>query len=135
MRGKRRRGKDYYDRIKDVIDRVLECRNDEEKRIAELYTSEFGHDEVRGERLKSTRRAALTSTMSSPDTRNLSTRDRPSLTGNTMDLSWKDGGSMYPKRSSQVGDEFQATDIPAAGTYSKGDHADLYVCLMKVSNV
>lgn len=119
-----RRGKDYYDRIKDVIDRVLEGRNEEEKKIAELYSAEFSDDEVT--RLRSTRRSVpTTSTSSTPEKRAATKRGRPSLTGNTLDLSWKDGGSLYPKRSSQVGDEYQATDIPAAGSYSKGAHSDL----------
>ena len=119
-----RRGKDYYDRIKDVIDRILEGRNEEEKKIADLYTAEFSDDEVT--RLRSTRRSVpTTSTTSTPEKRASSKRGRLSLTGNTIDLSWKDGGSLYPKRSSQVGDEFQATNIPPAGSYSKGAHSDL----------
>ena len=121
-----RRGKDYYDRIKDVIDRILEGRNEEEKKIADLYSAEFSDDEVT--RLKSSRRSvptSTTSTTSTPEKRASSKRGRLSLTGNTIDLSWKDGGSLYPKRSSQVGDEFQATNIPPAGSYSKGAHSDL----------
>ncbi len=123
---KGRRGKDYYDRIKDVIDRVVEGRNDKEKKIADLYASEFIDEELW--RIKTTRRSAMSSTTSInsfPEKRSLPKRDRPSLTGNTIDLSWKNGGSLYPKRASQVGDEFQATDIPAAGTYSYGAHSDL----------
>ena len=85
--------------------------------------SVFSDDEVT--RLKSTRRSVPTSTTSTPEKRASSERGRLSLTGNTIDLSWKDGGSLYPKRSSQVGDEFQATNIPPAGSYSKGAHSDL----------
>jgi hypothetical protein len=47
---------------------------------------------------------------------------RPSLSGGIMDLSWKDGGTTYPKRSSRVGEEYQATEIPAVGS-SEGDRA------------
>jgi hypothetical protein len=134
-----KRGKDYYDRIKDVIDRIIEGRNEEEKKISELFKAEYNisdHKKPMGrasiqEQISSTgrrRRAAASSTASTsstPEKAPTKKRYHPSLSVTTIDLSWKDGGSLYPKRSSQVGDEFQATDIPAAGTYTKGSHSDL----------
>ena len=52
------------------------------------------------------------------------TTRRPSLTGHghhgLMDLSWKDGGSTYPKSSSRVGSKYQATNIPSAGSVEEG---------------
>lgn len=139
-----KRGKDYYDRVKDVIDRVLECRNDEEKKIADLFKAEYNvEDQIKsklsegaeGNQLSSyssrrRRRAATpastaSSVSSSPEETIVTKRDRPALSGTAIDLSWKDGGSLFPKRTSQVGDEFQATEIPPAGTCTKGDHSDL----------
>jgi hypothetical protein len=38
---------------------------------------------------------------------------------NMVDLSWKDGGSSYPKRSSRVGEMYQATELPEAGSFEK----------------
>jgi hypothetical protein len=38
---------------------------------------------------------------------------------NMIDLTWKDGGSSYPKRSSRVGEEYQATELPEAGSFEK----------------
>jgi hypothetical protein len=34
-----------------------------------------------------------------------------------IDESWKNGGRDYPKKASKVGPEYQATEIPNAGTY------------------
>ena len=44
----------------------------------------------------------------------------------TIDLSWKVGGTLYPKQTSRIGNEFQAVRIPLAGSYTEGAHADLY---------
>jgi hypothetical protein len=38
-----------------------------------------------------------------------------------IDLSWKDGGSSYPKRSSRVGEEYQATELPEAEPFQKDE--------------
>jgi hypothetical protein len=40
---------------------------------------------------------------------------------NMIDLSWKDGGSSYPKRSSRVGEEYQATELPEAEPFQKDE--------------
>jgi hypothetical protein len=40
---------------------------------------------------------------------------------NMVDLSWKDGGSSYPKRSSRVGEEYQATELPEAKPFQKDE--------------
>ena len=47
---------------------------------------------------------------------------RPSISGHhgLMDLSWKDGGSAFPKRASRVGSKYQATDIPSPGSIGDG---------------
>ena len=34
-----------------------------------------------------------------------------------VDLSWKEGGSSYPKSSSRVGHLYQAAHLPRAGEY------------------
>lgn len=109
-----RRGKEYYDRIRDVIDRVLSKSNEEESKIAFNFLAEIGEDE-KPDSLNSRPRRATARPGRPPS--------RPSLSGGIVDLSWKDGGTTYPKRSSQVGDEYQATQIPAAGS-SKGVEKD-----------
>lgn len=39
----------------------------------------------------------------------------------TLDLSWKDGGSTYPKASSRVGPRYQTPSIPIAGSFLPED--------------
>jgi len=148
-----RRGEDYYDRIRDVIDRILASSNEHEKRIAGLFNEIIvpGDEPIKEKRKRGKtpkpkladaaqataiasrpkRSSASAASVSSSEDEPIASlikkrgRTRPSLAKATIDLSWKDGGALYPKRSSQVGDEFQATDIPAAGTYTQGAHSDL----------
>lgn len=35
-----------------------------------------------------------------------------------LDLSWKEGGSSFPRTTSRVGDEFQAIDLPSSETFA-----------------
>lgn len=143
-----RRCDDYYDRIQDLIDRFLVSNDEAEKRIAELYKAEVASIE-QTKKKKSPRskqsaenpqtppkwkarpkRLAASSNASSSSDEPIASllnkkRGRPPLAGTTLDISWKDGGTFYPKRSSQVGDEFQATKIPLAGTYAHGARSDL----------
>lgn len=94
-------GKDYYVRIKDVIERINQRQNAIESTAADRF-----------------RRA-----ISKPDFRRLSPRlqklDQGSHTlmgSPKLDLSWKDGGKSFPKKSSSVGDEYQVSNIAVAGS-------------------
>lgn len=125
-----KRGQDYYDKIKMVIDRVLEKRNQEEATIAEKYlarkdtqkTPSVSNSEVSTSANTTTssnkgkgrgRPKRNTNTLSSPSR---STSPKPKHT-TMLDLSWKDGGKNFPKRVSKVGANYQATEIPKAGTW------------------
>ena len=104
MKSGNKRG-DYYDKIKSVIERVEERRNKDEAKLADLFRDETRDDD------------AIT-LLAHPKR----SRGRPSLGTSrpgqkVVDISWKEGGSLYPKRSSQVGDEYQVSFIPLAGTY------------------
>jgi hypothetical protein len=97
---------------------VLEKRNYEESRIADALLAV----EEKVMPTKSIQKTAL-----SPQrprrrraTEGRRMRGRPSLTGGILDLSWKDGGTVYPKRSSQIGDEYQAAEIPDVGLVGEG---------------
>lgn len=96
-------GEDYYDRLRDVVDRV--CAEDAilaETIVADGFMKDMEElDALQGDESlpKSSRR---------PDA-------KPSA---QLDLSWKDGGSTYPKASSRVGERYQAPAIPEAGTFS-----------------
>jgi hypothetical protein len=93
-----RKSRDYYDRIKTVIDRILERRNEAESKIADSYVSKVVEDEVERDSQRPKRNA-------------------PSRSSTRIDLSWKEGGRNFPKLTSRVGAEYQATDLPPAGTY------------------
>ncbi len=109
-----RRGKDYYTRIRDVIDRVLQRRNDAETKIADAYQDEMNahaSDEFVGE--------TNATSESSPPARRL----RPVRNATRIDLSWKEGGSAFPRTSSRVGEEYQAVDLPSSDTFEKEQQA------------
>jgi hypothetical protein len=109
-----KKNRDYYDRIKDVIDRFLKRRNDKESAVADAFLvdrEEYGKKE-NDETASRPRRPTAGASRSG----GRSGGGRPSLSGGILDLSWKDGGTTYPKRSSQIGEEYQATEIPAAGS-------------------
>lgn len=102
-----RKGKDYYTRIRDVIDRVLQRRNNKESEIADAYQEEMAALESD---------AGVKAAPSPPPTRRL----RPVRQAATrIDLSWKEGGSAFPRTSSRVGPEYQAVDIPSYDTFEK----------------
>ena len=102
-------GVDYYDRIKDVLDRLKERRTEEESKISDTFRREMSRPikppssppaPTRRRRRNSNAPAKL-----SPD--------KP-----TLDVQWKDGGKDYPKRSSNIGQKYQVSEIPKAGTYA-----------------
>lgn len=92
-------GKDYYLRIKDVLDRINMRRCSVEATLADRY-----------------RRA-----VSKPDFQaNLKLTERRSVHQSPikLDLSWKDGGKHFPKKSSMIGRDYQVSSIPKAGKYN-----------------
>jgi hypothetical protein len=108
------KGSDYYDRIADVIDRLQEKPTEEERAIAEAYASEVaqlsGEDAFEGEEI-----------MARPSRRRSTARktEEGTVEGKEpepIDLSWKKGGPTFPTKSSRVGPEYQATDIPPFGS-------------------
>lgn len=104
-----RKGKDYYTRIRDVIDRVLQRRNDVETGIADAYQEEMTA-------LESDAGVKVPPSPPTPPTRRL----RPVRHATRIvDLSWKEGGSAFPRTSSRVGPEYQAVDIPSSDTFEK----------------
>jgi hypothetical protein len=109
-----KRNLDYYDRVKIVLSRVEERRNNEEAKIADLFRAKTRDDhQVR--------------LLTRPTAQVRRGPGRPPKLGTSLvpknvrvvDVSWKEGGSTYPKRSSQVGDDYQVSpaNIPPAGSY------------------
>jgi hypothetical protein len=93
-----------------VIDRLLERRNAAESAIAEAHLIPM---EVLVAKNK-----VPEPTIARPRRRAVTKKPKRESSGSSMiDLSWKNGGREYPKRSSNVGPEYQVHSIPLAGTY------------------
>jgi hypothetical protein len=99
-----------YDRIRSVIDRLLERRNAAESAIAEAHLLPM-------EKLVGKKEGPEPS-IARPRRRAVPKKPKRESSGSNMiDLSWKNGGREYPKRASNVGPEYQVDSIPLAGTY------------------
>ena len=105
-----KRGRDFYTRIRDVTDRILEKRNQVETKIAQDYLDEMMLLDEDSEY----------EVMPQPPRRILSPRRVSRL-----DLSWKEAGSTFPRSSSRVGYEFQAVDLPLAGSFDSSQDGTL----------
>ena len=99
----------HYDKIKSVLDRLEESGNEEEGEILNAFRDKVQIVEpqplpvARPKRV--TRRPRLGVSVS-----------RPVEDDSEIDISWKDGGSLYPKRSSQIGERHQVSFLPPAGS-------------------
>lgn len=123
--GQGEEGEDYYNSIKDVIDRINERRNSVESSAADLFrrahsrpvkthspSSSEPEPTFRPKRRKAEGGGTPTLLMKSP-----------TKSPHKLDLSWKNAGEdVFPKKSSSLGDEFQATQIPEAGSFHKEDN-------------
>lgn len=91
-------GKDYFMRIKDVIDRINLRKNNTEAMLADRYRRAVSRPVFRAN-LKPTERKRVQSPIK-------------------LDLSWKDGGKHFPKKTSMIGKDYQVSSIPKAGKYN-----------------
>jgi hypothetical protein len=107
------RGAEYnYDRIRSVIDRLLERRNAAESAIAEAHLIPMENLVMKKKR--------LTPSIARPRRRAEPKKPKRESSGSNMiDLSWKNGGREYPKRASNIGPDYQVDSIPLAGTYQE----------------
>lgn len=113
-RSGKRKNIDYYDKIISLIGRLEERRNAEEGSLLDLFRKEVRL--VVGD---------------NPESRSKEGPSRPRLKGFRqsqkvleVDTSWKDGRSLYPKRSSCVGAEYQVSFLPRAGTFETENQVD-----------
>ena len=115
-------GTDYYIRIKDVLDRINKRENAEEATAADRHRraiskpkptprpiAKIEDDDDR----KYHKEEETTTPSKHQQRRKVVTPQKPA----SPDVSWKDGRKHFPKKSSQIGEEYQATKIPAAGTF------------------
>ena len=131
------KGKDYYDRIRDVIDRIIQRRNLDEARVAELFLSDI-------EVLEELEELEIVPRRTETRHRTVSGIKFPPRSGypKPIDVSWKYTGSAYNRKSSRVGEEFNATLIPAAGTFKsvengqESEELKLYVhCTLVICSI
>lgn len=109
---------DFYDRIKAVIERVEERRNKEEAKLADKFREKTRNDQD----------IELSMNPAAQPRRG---PGRPPKLGSSLpprnvrvvDISWKDGGTTYPKRSSQIGCNFQVSRLPPTGSYRSKEQA------------
>lgn len=92
-----------YGRIEDVINRMLERRNNSESRLADVFL----------DAMKVANRPKNLLPVS-PRVRKGAAKRQSST---KIDLSWKEGGRNFPQRSSKVGTQYQVKVIPSAGSY------------------
>ena len=138
------RNKEYTSVIKQVIDRVLERRNELESRAADAYLDEVGDIVAKSQKQRqpaersTSRRSRRSSSRESdgseggPDDDD----DDEDESGSRMtddeihhvSLSWKfNERRHFPKLTSRVGDDYQASSLPPAGTEgSSKDDADVH---------
>ena len=90
------------DKVRDVIERVLQSSDEAERKAAEAYMKVVpdAHEQF----MPKTKELAAPTQDSNPQEEH-------------DDLNWKHERKHYPKATSRVGDEYQATELPLAGSY------------------
>lgn len=96
----------YYERIRDVLDRLQEGRTQTEATIFSLYLSLHEQLSAKKANAKCPRRTSS---------------NRSKLVSSKVDLSWKDGGRNFPRKKSRVGADYQVSQLPLAGTFESSE--------------
>ena len=138
------RNKEYTSVIKQVIDRVLERRNELESRAADAYLDEVGDIVSKSQKQRqpverlSSRRSRRASSQGGDGSEGGADGDEEDEdeSGSKMtddevhhvSLSWKfNERRHFPKLTSRVGDDYQASSLPSAGTEgSSKDNSDVH---------
>lgn len=97
------RGQDYFCQIKEVLT-YLESGKPEEVSAFQAYVEEVKKLESEQQQSKAVSK------------RKNPVRQKKEETKPPVDLSWKYGGRNFPKKTSQVGPEYQVSEIPTAST-------------------
>ena len=118
----------YYDKIKLVINRLEERRDNKEGEILDLFRDDIirnNDDDNNGDALQAPRpgrRGRGRPRLGLSRRPSKSTKIHYDEDDDEVDTSWKeDGRCLYPKRSSRVGAEYQAEFLPRAGTGTKNE--------------
>ena len=98
-------GKDYFIRIKDVLDKINLRNDDDDASLADRYRRAISNSNFR-------------STLSP------SLRQRQIVGSPKLDLSWKNGGKQFPKKSSRIGADYQVSNIPSSNIFSLNGNSE-----------
>lgn len=96
-----------YDKIKSVLDRLEESADKDEAEIFEAFREIVPIVEPQPLPISRPKRGTRRPRLSV---------SRPVEDESEIDTSWKDGGSLYPKKSSEVGPRHQVSFLPPAGS-------------------
>lgn len=115
-------GTDYYFRIKDVLDRISNIKALKKEKAAfdqykQALTDQASRDDFDEGKDDDTEAEIITP---SKRARHKSASRQPPSP--RIDLSWKEGRKHFPKKTSRVGEEYQATKIPLPGAFVKEDN-------------
>lgn len=111
-----KRNIEFFDKIKLVLDRLEERPTAEEGKIFDLYCDEMKAIETSN---RGGEAPLATRPRRAQRRPRLGVSLRVPIEDSEVDTSWKDGRSLYPKRSSQIGEEYQVTFLPEAGTFNE----------------
>ncbi len=107
-RGGKRVRKPYFNKVRDVIERILEKNNEAEAIAADAYTELVPH--VADLFTEQKDKKGMKGSRSEPSSPSSQTRQKIDL------CSWKDERTHYKKSSSRIGSEFQVDTLPEAGS-------------------
>lgn len=122
-----RNGEEYYTSIKDVLERIDERRTTDEAIAADIYRSaiskpvEFSVSDV--EPTLPQKRPKEAEEESNKPQEPILPRDNPSK----AEGSKRETGEIFPKKSSRIGEEYQATSMPPSNSSQTSDSDQLYV--------
>jgi hypothetical protein len=111
--------KDYFLRIKDAVNRINKRLNPAEASAADQYRRAVSKTDNK------TFRPDFAPTFTRPKRKRATSPKPISLAvppAPKLDLSWKEGRTHFTKRSCRVGEDYQVSTIPAAGTHESIDN-------------
>lgn len=120
-RGGRRLRRPYLSKVRDVIERVLERRNDVETEAANAYMELFPD----GADIFAEQKEKKKDKEDAPSSPSRASRVQQQQ-NHASHFAWKDEQrTHYEKTASRVGSEFQVGFLPAAGSYTSAKDAEV----------
>lgn len=112
-KGGRKLQKAYLSRVRDVIERVLDSKEEAEAKAAEAYVQLVPDIREQLQSKKKDLSAASDSVITQSEHQE------------HVNLDWKHERTHYPKATSRVGEEFQVSELPKAGSHTIDEQNDM----------